>query len=60
MHGNVWQLCDDLYEPGNSYRVVRGGAFDSAGEGCRAAGRWKIAPMNRVHYTGFRLVRVRE
>jgi serine/threonine protein kinase len=59
MHGNVWQLCDDLYEPGNSYRVVRGGTWDSAGEQCRAAFRVKIAPMNRTHYTGFRLVRVR-
>ena len=58
MHGNVWQLCEDLYDPRGSDRVIRGGGwFDVAGL-CRAAIRFAIEPASRGYNLGLRLARV--
>jgi len=58
MHGNVWQWCEDLYVPGGSVRVIRGGGWNSLGSDCQAAYRNGLAPTYRGLYLGFRLARV--
>lgn len=71
--GNVWEWVEDCYE-GNyakapsdgsarkecseSYRVVRGGAWDYDGYRLRATDRDDWSPINRSSIVGFRLVRV--
>ncbi|MBQ2821007.1 MAG: SUMF1/EgtB/PvdO family nonheme iron enzyme, partial [Thermoguttaceae bacterium] len=39
-----------------SYRVVRGGSWNSNAEDCRSADRGFHAPGNRRYYLGFRIV----
>ena len=70
MHGNVWELCQDLYGPypeygtsnpqgpktGNRY-VRRGGSWLNGPERCRTASRDSIATNRGYRYLGFRLVR---
>jgi formylglycine-generating enzyme required for sulfatase activity len=58
MHGNVWQWCEDLYNPRVSYRVYRGGSWGYDGENCRAAYRLWRTPTFRSGNIGFRLARV--
>jgi formylglycine-generating enzyme required for sulfatase activity len=58
MHGNVWQWCADLYDPGGSVRVLRGGSWYYDGSSCRAANRSGDAPADRPEDQGFRLARV--
>jgi hypothetical protein len=58
MHGNVCQLCSDLFEPGASERVRRGGGYGSISKNCRAADRLSYTPEYRGNNIGFRLVRV--
>src|SRR5207302_6656911 len=63
MHGNVWQWCEDLYDPkasgdAASNRVLRGGTFGMTARLCRAAHRFWFWPALRRHDNGFRLARV--
>jgi formylglycine-generating enzyme required for sulfatase activity len=38
MHGNVWELCLDKYDPGD-YHVIRGGSRQYTADSCRSASR---------------------
>jgi formylglycine-generating enzyme required for sulfatase activity len=73
MHGNVWEWCSDFYDRSgykNSprydpagpatgiLRVVRGGSCVNIGRFCRAAYRFGVAPTNRDHDVGMRMVMV--
>jgi len=60
MHGNVWQWCSDLYEPGSLARVLRGGCWNDFGVGCRSANRGRGEPDSWVQRFGFRLAAVPE
>ena len=67
MHGNVREWCRDNYEQrlvgglnpmvenGGSSRVIRGGSWDSAAEGCRSAYRFWLSPGFRFFNIGFRV-----
>lgn len=63
MHGNVYQWCADLYIPGRSEHVIRGGSWSHEGSECRAGNRasasgYQRAPTPQSPFLGFRLVRV--
>jgi formylglycine-generating enzyme required for sulfatase activity len=58
MHGNVWQWCQNLYDPKGSGRVIRGGCWVNDGTGCRAVFRFGFAPAVRGGGCGVRLARV--
>ena len=58
MHGNVWQWCSGLYEPGASARVMRGGSWFQVGEFCRSASRLRYEPGSRYRLCGLRLAAV--
>jgi formylglycine-generating enzyme required for sulfatase activity len=58
MQGNVVQWCEDLYDPKDSFRVIRGGGYCGGGGGCRAASRFGIPQNVRDDFLGFRLARV--
>jgi formylglycine-generating enzyme required for sulfatase activity len=69
MHGNVMEWCYDRYGPysnlktnrdpyqieGGDQGVLRGGAFFTAGQYCRAASRYKLDVAYGGNFTGFRV-----
>jgi formylglycine-generating enzyme required for sulfatase activity len=61
MHGNVWQWCEDLYNPMAVGRVTRGGSWRADDVLCRASSREAFDPTRRAFpyfHLGFRLARV--
>ena len=68
MHGNVWECCSDRYgdypkgavsDPSGpkegSDRVSRGDSWYDVAASCRSALRFRIAPVVRYYFLGFRL-----
>jgi formylglycine-generating enzyme required for sulfatase activity len=72
MHGNVWEWCQDnwhdnyngapsdgsawLNNNDNSYRLLRGGAWDYVSHNCRSASRSRYPPDYADGSFGFRVV----
>ena len=55
MHGNVWEWCEDQWEPGDSRRVNRGGSWDYGARRCSASCRDDRRSDYRNGDLGFRL-----
>jgi formylglycine-generating enzyme required for sulfatase activity len=61
MGGNVWQWCEDWYNPENTHRVLRGAAWDSHNPRfIVASSRDYITPDYRGSFIGFRCVLAKE
>ena len=56
--GNVWEWCEDLYEPANTPRVLRGASwrFKSALDTLLSSFRVRCTPTDRNDHHGFRCV----
>ena len=67
MHGNVWEWCQDWVgdysaqavtdsaRPDDGvHRVLRGGSWDSVARWARSAIRFRIVPVDRDNFAGFR------
>jgi len=58
MGGNVWEWCEDLYEPGTEWRVVRGASWYNGTPGRLLSSRRGALPGLRNVCSGFRCVLV--
>jgi formylglycine-generating enzyme len=70
MSGNVWEWCADIYIDnynkipndgsaclkGSLRRILRGGSFFISQSHCKVRNRINLDPLNRIYYSGFRLV----
>ncbi|MCP4110131.1 MAG: SUMF1/EgtB/PvdO family nonheme iron enzyme [Desulfobacteraceae bacterium] len=56
MHGNVWEICQDLYGSSTDYYVKRGGSAFNKTEECRSANRKSHSATDHNYSTGLRLV----
>jgi formylglycine-generating enzyme required for sulfatase activity len=56
MNGNVWEWCWDIYSSGDTYRVLRGGAWSETEYYCRVYSRENYYPYSRTGAVGFRVV----
>ncbi len=70
MHGNVWEFCQDNWNPDyvgagvngdarrgeTNYRVARGGSWHETPGHCRSAMRLRISQDERLEYYGFRVM----
>jgi hypothetical protein len=56
--GNVWEWCQDEYEPGSALRVLRGGSwFEIGRDYMLSSSRYSFDPAaHRYEYIGFRAV----
>jgi formylglycine-generating enzyme required for sulfatase activity len=55
--GNVWEWCENLHNPDEEWRVLRGGSWlDGAPHRLRCSSRNGSHPVNRFNYLGFRCV----
>jgi formylglycine-generating enzyme required for sulfatase activity len=55
MHGNVWQWCDNKYDPEDNDMVLRGGSWSDTARYCRSAFRFRFAPDQSDSAIGFRV-----
>jgi formylglycine-generating enzyme required for sulfatase activity len=61
MGGNVWQYCENWYNPERKYRVVRGGSWNNSNSAnLLASFRGLCAPNDRSTSVGIRCVVARE
>ena len=57
LSGNVWEWCEDPWEPGSEQRVLRGGCFnDISQDSLRLSYRARSSPNTRTAPYGFRVV----
>ncbi len=57
MAGNVFEWTDSWYDSSHSYRVLRGGSWDSIGNYCAVSYRSTYDPTNTPNLMGFRVCR---
>jgi formylglycine-generating enzyme required for sulfatase activity len=60
MGGNVYEWCEDKWNPTRTYRVLRGASWFSGGypDGLLSSIRYYYSPVNRYYIIGFRCVLV--
>lgn len=58
MQGNLFEWCEDLYDPKATSRVLRGASWRTPARFCYATSRVAALPDARDETEGFRLVRV--
>ncbi len=57
MSGNVWEWVADQNQDHPTYKIVKGGCYDSLAEGVRVSERLAIPPDYSDIYTGFRVAK---